>query len=77
MKEQISMRRLLGAPAFSRRLKKAMEDYLGCIFHLVSKQVDGWPGAPGHGSLAFLHVCAQPPLSRGAWWATVYGVAKS
>ena len=33
------------------------------------------PGG-GHGNL--LHYsCLENPMNRGAWWATVYGVAKS
>lgn len=45
----------------------------GCIFRLVSKQVGGWPGVPGHGALAFPHTCARPSLSRGAWWPRTLG----
>jgi len=33
------------------------------------------PGG-GHGS-AFQYSCLEHPMDRGAWWATVYGVAKS
>lgn len=40
----------------------------GCDFYPVHKQVSGRPGFPGHGALAVLHVCAQPSMSRGAWW---------
>ena len=30
----------------------------------------------GNGSL-FQYSCLENPMDRGAWWATVYGVAKS
>ena len=33
------------------------------------------PGG-GHGNL-FRYSCLENPMDRGAWWATVHGVAKS
>ena len=33
------------------------------------------PGG-GHGS-ALQYSCLENPMDRGAWWATVHGVAKS
>ena len=33
------------------------------------------PGG-GHGNL-FQYSCLENPMDRGAWWATVHGVAKS
>ena len=33
------------------------------------------PGG-GHGNL-FWYSCLENPMDRGAWWATVHGVAKS
>ena len=37
------------------------------------------PGrAPGEGNgYALQYSCLENPMNRGAWWATVYGVAKS
>ena len=37
-----------------------------------------WRRSPGggHGN-PFQYSCLQNPMDRGAWWATVYGVAKS
>ena len=33
--------------------------------------------SPGKGNGSPLHSCLGNPLDRGAWWATVHGVAKS
>ena len=34
------------------------------------------PGGGGHGN-PLQYSCLENPRDRGAWWATVYGVAKS
>ena len=40
--------------------------------------VSGWGRSPGEGNGNSLHYsCLRNPLDRGAWWATVHGVAKS
>ena len=38
----------------------------------------GWGRAPGgvHGN-PLQYSCLENPIDRGAWWATVHGVAKS
>ena len=40
--------------------------------------IPGWGGFPGgqHGN-PLQHPCLENPMDRGAWWATVRGVAKS
>ena len=40
--------------------------------------VPGWGGFPGggHGN-PLQDSCLENPMDRGAWWATVHGVAKS
>ena len=38
----------------------------------------GWRRSPGRGhGNALQYSCLENPLDRGAWWATVHGVAKS
>ena len=38
----------------------------------------GWGRSPGEGNDYPLHYsCLENPMDRGAWWATVHGVAKS
>ena len=38
----------------------------------------GWEDSPGEGKGNPLqYSCLENPMDRGAWWATVHGVAKS
>ena len=38
----------------------------------------GWEDSPGEGNGTPLqYSCLENPMNRGAWWATVHGVAKS
>ena len=38
----------------------------------------GWEDPPGEGNgIPFQYSCLECPVDRGAWWATVHGVAKS
>ena len=38
----------------------------------------GWEGSPGEGNGNLLrYSCLENPMDRGAWWATVHGVAQS
>ena len=38
----------------------------------------GWEDSPGEGNGNPLqYSCQENPMDRGAWWATVHGVAKS
>ena len=40
--------------------------------------IPGWGRSPGEGNSNPLHYsCLRHPMDRGAWWATVHGVAKS
>ena len=40
--------------------------------------VPAWGGSPGGGHCNLLQIsCLENPMDRGAWWATVRGVAKS
>ena len=40
--------------------------------------IPGWGGSPGEGDGNPLQCsCLENPMDRGAWWATVHGVAKS
>ena len=40
--------------------------------------IPGWGRSPGEGNGNPLqYSCLEDPMDRGAWWATVYGVAKS
>ena len=40
--------------------------------------VSGWGRSPGGGhGHPLQHSCLENPMDRGAWWATVHGVAKS
>ena len=40
--------------------------------------IPGWGRSPGEGNGNLLqYSCLEDPMDRGAWWATVYGVAKS
>ena len=40
--------------------------------------VPGWGRSPGEGNGDPLqYSCLENPMDRGAWWATVHGVAKS
>ena len=40
--------------------------------------IPGWGISPGvgHGN-PLLYCCLENPMDRGAWWATVHGVAES
>ena len=40
--------------------------------------IPGWGRSPegGHGN-PLQHSCLENPMDRGAWWATVHGVAES
>ena len=47
-----------------------------CVGDLGS--IPGWGGSPGEGDGNPLQCsCLENPMDRGAWWATVHGVAKS
>ena len=38
----------------------------------------GMGGSPGRGNgKPLLYSCLRNPMDRGAWWATVHGIAKS
>ena len=40
--------------------------------------VSGWGRSPGGGhGHPLQHSCLENPMERGAWWATVHGVAQS
>ena len=40
--------------------------------------IPGWKRSPGEGNDNPLHYsCLENAMDRGAWWATVHGVAKS
>ena len=40
--------------------------------------IPGLGGSPGEGhSNPLQYSCLENPMGRGAWWATVHGVAKS
>ena len=40
--------------------------------------IPGWGRSPGEGNGNTLqYSCLENPMGRGAWWATVHGVAKS
>jgi len=40
--------------------------------------ISGWGISPGGGNgKPFQYSCQGNPMGRGAWWATVHGVAKS
>ena len=50
------------------------------VKNLTSKQETwvqslGLVRSPGNGN-PFQYFCLRNPMGRGAWWATVYGVAK-
>ena len=36
-----------------------------------------WKRSPGVNGSPLQHSCLENPMDRGAWWATVHGVAKS
>ena len=42
-----------------------------------ASSIPGSERSPGKGNGRPLHSCLGNPLNRGAWWATVHGVAKS
>ena len=43
-----------------------------------SGSIPGWGRSPGEGNGKLLQSsCLENPMDRGAWWATVQGVAKS
>ena len=43
-----------------------------------ASSVPGSGGSPGEGNCSlFQYSCLENPMHRGAWWATVHGVAKS
>ena len=40
--------------------------------------IPGWGRSPGEGNGYLLqYSCLGNPMNRGAWWATVHGIAKS
>ena len=39
--------------------------------------VDTWTQWSGFGQTVLLYSCLENPMDKGAWWATVHGVAKS
>ena len=40
--------------------------------------IPGWGRSPGEGNgYPLQYGCLENPMDRGAWWATVHGVAKS
>ena len=39
--------------------------------------IPGLGRSPGEGNGNLLRYCLENPMDRGAWWATVHGVAKS
>ena len=40
--------------------------------------IPGWGRSPGEGNGCLLqYSCLGNPMNRGAWWATVHGIAKS
>ena len=40
--------------------------------------ISGWGRSPGEGNGSTLqHSCLRNPMERGAWWATVNGVART
>ena len=40
--------------------------------------IPGWERAPGEeNGIPLQYSCLENPMDRGAWWATVHGVAKS
>ena len=42
------------------------------------ESIPGWGRSPGGGNGNPLqYSCLENPMDRGAWWATVHGVAKS
>ena len=42
------------------------------------ESIPGWGRCPGRGKGTPLqYSCQENPMDRGAWWATVHGVAKS
>ena len=38
--------------------------------------IPGLGRSPGEGNNPLQHSCLENPMDRGAWWATVHGVAK-
>ena len=45
---------------------------------LVGLKIPGLKRSPGEGnSYRLQYSCLKDPMDRGAWWATVYGAAKS
>ena len=50
----------------------------GLVFHLLTAQLHSSHTLVGEGNGTPLqHSCLENPTDRGAWWATVHGVAKS
>ena len=40
--------------------------------------IPGWGRSPGEGNgNALQYSCLESPMDRGAWWASVHGIAKS
>ena len=39
--------------------------------------IPGWGRSPGEGNgIPLQYACLRNPMDRGAWWATVHGVAR-
>ena len=52
-----------------------LENSMGCIVHGVGKSQTRL--SDFHFHFHFQYSCLENPTGRGAWWATVHGVAKS
>ena len=39
--------------------------------------ISGSERSPGEGNGILQYSCLENPMDRGAWWATVHGIAKS
>ena len=59
-----------GLPRWLRGKESSCQEDLGSI--------PGLGRSPGEGNgIPLLYSCLENPMDIGAWWATVYGVAKS